>query len=212
MEKTYTISQISKLLGLTNDAIRFYEKKGLVHPTTNPHNNYRMYMIHRNMFLGLKKKKKINYIQSLYLQIKTDKNIEIATFPTSYILFESEDSDEFFTHKIRHITTDEFVLCSIFKKYDHTLNQQATYVTLETDIASNLQLSLDLQTINLTKCIHMTCAMNNKTINKTTINKLLEYAKINNLNYASYFLIKEIPLTFYHDKENYYAEIYLPII
>ena len=29
---------------------------------------------------------------------------------------------------------------------------------------------------------------------------------------ASYFLIKEIPLTFYHDKENYYAEIYLPII
>ena len=36
MEKTYTISQISKLLGLTNDAIRFYEKKGLVHPTTNP--------------------------------------------------------------------------------------------------------------------------------------------------------------------------------
>jgi len=58
----------------------------------------------------------------------------------------------------------------------------------------------------------MTCAMNNKIINKTTINKLLEYAKINNLNYASYFLIKEIPLTFYHDKENYYAEIYLPII
>ena len=58
----------------------------------------------------------------------------------------------------------------------------------------------------------MTCAMNNKTINKTTINKLLEYAKINNLNYASYFLIKEIPLTFYDDKENYYAEIYLPII
>lgn len=92
------------------------------------------------------------------------------------------------------------------------LNQQATYVTLETDIASKLQLSLNLQTINLTKCIHMTCAMNNKIINKTTINKLLECAKINNLNYASYFLIKEIPLTFYHDKENYYAEIYLPII
>ena len=38
MEKTYTISQISKLLGLTNDAIRFYEKKGLVHPTTSPKN------------------------------------------------------------------------------------------------------------------------------------------------------------------------------
>lgn len=45
MEKTYTISQISKLLGLTNDAIRFYEKKGLVHPTINPHNSYRMYTL-----------------------------------------------------------------------------------------------------------------------------------------------------------------------
>ena len=58
----------------------------------------------------------------------------------------------------------------------------------------------------------MTCAMNNKIINKTTINKLVECAKINNLNYTSYFLMKEIPLTFYQDKENYYAEIYLPII
>ena len=257
MEKTYTISQISKLLGLTNDAIRFYEKKGLVHSTINPHNSYRMYTlknvlelldiiyyrhldfsiieiqelyqnldptqayqlvetqkikVERRILYEQQLLKKINYIQSLYHQIKTDKNIEITTFPTSYILFESKDSDEFFTHKIRHITTDEFVLCSIFKKYDHTLNQQATYVTLETDIASKLQLSLDLQTINLTKCIHMTCAMNNKIINKTTINKLVECAKINNLNYASYFLIKEIPLTFYHDKENYYAEIYLPII
>ena len=45
MEKTYTIPQISKLLGLTNDAIRFYEKKGLVHPTINPHNSYRMYTL-----------------------------------------------------------------------------------------------------------------------------------------------------------------------
>ena len=43
MEKTYTISQISKLLGLTNDAIRFYEKKGLVHPTINPYNSYSIY-------------------------------------------------------------------------------------------------------------------------------------------------------------------------
>ena len=257
MNKTYTISQISKLLGLTNDAIRFYEKKGLVHPTTNPHNNYRVYTlknvlelldiiyyrhldfsiieiqklyqnpdpiqayqlvemqktkVERRILYEQQLLKKINYIQSLYHQIKKDKNIEIMTFPISYILFESKNSDEFFTHKIRHITTDEFVLCSIFKKYDHALNQQATYVTLETDIAKELQLSLDLQTINLTKCIHMTCAMDNKTINKNIVDRLHEYAKIHNLSYESYFLVKEIPLTFYHDKKNYYAEIYLPII
>ncbi|MFR2767330.1 MAG: MerR family transcriptional regulator [Thomasclavelia sp.] len=125
MEKTYTISQISKLLGLTNDAIRFYEKKGLVHPTINPHNSYRMYTlknvlelldiiyyrhldfsiieiqelyqnldptqayqlvetqkikVERRILYEQQLLKKINYIQSLYHQIKTDKNIEITTF------------------------------------------------------------------------------------------------------------------------------------
>ena len=45
MEKIYTISEIGKLLGLSNDAIRFYEKKGLVHPDINPENKYRMYTI-----------------------------------------------------------------------------------------------------------------------------------------------------------------------
>ena len=43
MKTYYTISEIGKLLGLTTDAIRFYEKKGLVHPKLHPHNHYRMY-------------------------------------------------------------------------------------------------------------------------------------------------------------------------
>lgn len=35
MDRKYTISEMGKLLGLSNDAIRFYEKKGLVHPSIN---------------------------------------------------------------------------------------------------------------------------------------------------------------------------------
>ena len=45
MKKYSTISEISKLLGLSTDTIRFYEKKGLVHPHVNPENNYRMYTL-----------------------------------------------------------------------------------------------------------------------------------------------------------------------
>ena len=39
--ETYKISQIAKLLGLSSDTIRFYEKKGLVHPSVNPDNQNR---------------------------------------------------------------------------------------------------------------------------------------------------------------------------
>lgn len=45
MDKTYTISEIGRLLSLGNDAIRFYEKKGLVHPKVNSENRYRYYTL-----------------------------------------------------------------------------------------------------------------------------------------------------------------------
>ena len=41
--ETYKISQIAKLLGLSSDTIRFYEKKGLVKPSVNELNHYRSY-------------------------------------------------------------------------------------------------------------------------------------------------------------------------
>lgn len=41
MKKKFTIGEVASLLGLTMDAVRFYEKKGLVHPQINPRNQYR---------------------------------------------------------------------------------------------------------------------------------------------------------------------------
>ena len=43
MKNWYTIHQISKLLGISADAIRLYEKEGLVTPVRNPQNGYRYY-------------------------------------------------------------------------------------------------------------------------------------------------------------------------
>lgn len=43
MKKTYSISEVSKLLNITIDTLRFYEKKDMLHPKINPNNRYRMY-------------------------------------------------------------------------------------------------------------------------------------------------------------------------
>ncbi len=43
MEVKYTISQVSKFTGITTDAIRLYEKEGLICPKRDDNNNYRYY-------------------------------------------------------------------------------------------------------------------------------------------------------------------------
>lgn len=52
----YTIHDVSALLGISADAIRLYEKAGLVEPLRNPANGYRYYtfdQIHRIMGIAL---------------------------------------------------------------------------------------------------------------------------------------------------------------
>lgn len=39
----YTIGDFSKILGITVDTLRFYEKRGIVEPTKNKENNYRYF-------------------------------------------------------------------------------------------------------------------------------------------------------------------------
>ena len=49
MERMFSISQVAQMLGLGIDAVRFYEKKGLVHPQVNSKNRYRMYSFYQIM-------------------------------------------------------------------------------------------------------------------------------------------------------------------
>lgn len=51
MDRMFSISQVAQMLGLGIDAVRFYEKKGLVHPQVNPKNRYRMYSVYQIMEL-----------------------------------------------------------------------------------------------------------------------------------------------------------------
>ena len=43
MTKQYTIREVASLIGLSTDAIRLYEKEGLVTPLRDPNNGYRYY-------------------------------------------------------------------------------------------------------------------------------------------------------------------------
>lgn len=64
MERMFSISQVAQMLGLGIDAVRFYEKKGLVHPQVNSKNRYRMYSFYQIMELL-----DISYYRSLGLSI-----------------------------------------------------------------------------------------------------------------------------------------------
>lgn len=76
MERMFTVSQVAALLGLGIDAVRFYEKKGLVHPQINPENRYRMYSLYQIMELL-----DVSYYRSLGMSISEIRSI-------------SEDCDE----------------------------------------------------------------------------------------------------------------------
>ena len=39
----YTISQLARAAGVPTSTLRYYERVGLVHPTTRADNNYRVY-------------------------------------------------------------------------------------------------------------------------------------------------------------------------
>lgn len=56
MKTQYTIHDVAALLGISADAIRLYEKEGLVKPKRNPNNGYRYYefeQIHKIMGIAL---------------------------------------------------------------------------------------------------------------------------------------------------------------
>lgn len=76
MERMFTVSQVAAMLGLGIDAVRFYEKKGLVHPQINPENRYRMYSLYQIMELL-----DVSYYRSLGMSISEIRSI-------------SEDCDE----------------------------------------------------------------------------------------------------------------------
>lgn len=41
-----TVNELARLSGATPDTVRYYTRKGLLHPSRNPANGYRLYQLH----------------------------------------------------------------------------------------------------------------------------------------------------------------------
>lgn len=86
MTKLFSIQEVAKILGITTNKIRFYEKKGLIYPTRGKENAYRYFseediirlqtiLLYRELGLGvsqieilLKDATKANYLEHFYNQ------------------------------------------------------------------------------------------------------------------------------------------------
>ena len=111
----YTIHEVAALLNISTDAIRLYEKEGLVTPTRNPENGYRYYnteQIHRIMgicisdgfsgFIDSRKKEiarlTLEVEQMSYMKQHLDtldegsRTISIQTLPAVYPLYHQDSA------------------------------------------------------------------------------------------------------------------------
>ena len=260
---TYKISQIAQLLGISIDTIRFYEKKGFVHPSINTSNNYREYDVnnilelldiiyYRHFELSLqeissimtegnrdyiqellqKKKKeaeekiryekqllkKITYISDIFQRVENNqKRCRIKPFPSSIVLFKSEETKDFFTKQIAHLSQDQFVLCSLYKTYDiknSCMHHKQIIISMEQDIMDELQMPYeqkDITTLSNQKCIYLVINTTKKTIEMDNLKPVFQFAKEHHLTLEHTLYVREIPLTSYQDHKNYYAELYIPI-
>ena len=77
MKTQYTIHDVAARLGISADAIRLYEKEGLVEPERNPQNGYRYYgfdQIHKIMGISLYRQLDVGIAE--IREILSDQNFE----------------------------------------------------------------------------------------------------------------------------------------
>ena len=77
MEKTYTISQVSQILDIPIDTIRFYQKQGIVNPSRNDKNGYHYYTADDiDLLLLYKKHRAMDYSAKEIQSISTEDGYE----------------------------------------------------------------------------------------------------------------------------------------
>ena len=77
----YRISQIAKLLGITSEAIRFYEKKGLLHQSREDESGYRHYSTwDLHMLLRIRVYKQLGVPLANIAKLLREENSELSMF------------------------------------------------------------------------------------------------------------------------------------
>ncbi|MBY2478389.1 MerR family transcriptional regulator [Clostridioides difficile] len=113
----YTIGQVSKLLGISRDTLKFYENKGLVNPKKNYENGYRKY----NQF-DIYDITTINFYRDIDMEIKKIQEIrksksisdlELLMEEKEQIIIEEIEYKKLLLKKIQLVKED----CEKVKKY-----------------------------------------------------------------------------------------------
>lgn len=262
MKTFYTIKEAADLLGTSIDAIRFYEKKGLVHPRINEKNQYREYGIanilelldiiyyrHLDMsiadistilkesdrdvmmdLLSQKRKqsesriryeqqmvKKLLYIESIYEKImKLENTCSIHSFPKSIVLSKGKQFDALIMRQLVDMSKDEFVLSSLHQMYSLSKREvEEVQILIEYDIVC--EMGLMKQEVPETiypqqDCIYRVVQMVDFEVDEKDVEAMTSYALQHRLEIGDTLYIKDVPLTSYADSNNYYAELFLPIL
>ena len=115
MAKKYTIREVASLIGLSTDAIRLYEKEGLVFPLRDPNNGYRYYG-----------PDEIQRIMGIHLYRQLDASIaEIRELYTATSLPEVADHfSSFITHTSQEIQQLQNRLEKLYFMKQHIENMQ----------------------------------------------------------------------------------------
>lgn len=89
MKTQYTIHDVAALLGISADAIRLYEKEGLVEPERNPQNGYRYYgfdQIHKIMGISLYRQLMLELLRYGRFCLTRTSRESVKDFPDSLMI------------------------------------------------------------------------------------------------------------------------------
>lgn len=257
------------MLGLGIDAVRFYEKKGLVHPAVNLDNRYRMYSMYQIMELldvsyyrslgmsigqiskiyqGSDEKqltdlleekrqetqktiryqqqilKRIEHVESLVKRIRQQaQEIDVTFFPESDILFEQrEDNMAQYLEQVSRMDYDQYVFCQLAREYavkSESNGELSLGTPLRTMLLMDSKITKRLggkseksRKIFGTKALHSVVRLSNADLQGGEIEQMLLYAKQHHLTVKHELLMIEIPMVSYTDLEDYYAELFLPVV
>lgn len=158
--------------------------------------------------------KKIEYIEEMYQNIASHKEILIKQFPKTWILAQNSEKDEIMRAQMLELSKDQFVMSSLYSTYDVNRKEMLDlYITMEQSIMKEFGLtSKKRKPLDLQDCIYMVVKLQGALLQQEDVDALLSYAKKHELQYEAILYVHEIPLTSYMDESNYYAELYLPIV
>lgn len=124
MANKYTIHEISKLLGISSDAIRLYEKEGLVTPVRDPQNGYRYYeTMEIQRIMGIHLYRQLDVSIAEIRNLLTATSLQEVADNFSYLVLHTENEIERLQKKLEKVR--------FMKQHIDNLNQGTSHYSIQ---------------------------------------------------------------------------------